>query len=208
GLTGDELAAPARRRPVSLEQIVHAALVDYPRYLDPEIGERATPERLASWIGLQRRMRGRFPETVYAAGFTRWKKPILRDFLGGSEVRYVERASEAPAGATLAVWGHKDVGPTEGREGVRVEDGFVRSVGLGAAHVRPLSWAMHRVSGAAPERPPLELETILRESTFDEALLARARALRARILETRVTKYNVGGGAVKRPEGARRVALV
>lgn len=55
GLTHDELPAPARRGPVPLENLVHAALVDYPRYLDPETGKRCEPERLIDWMGAQRR---------------------------------------------------------------------------------------------------------------------------------------------------------
>jgi len=55
GLTRDELPAPARRQPVPLENLVHAALVDYPRYLDPETGKRCEPERLIDWMGAQRR---------------------------------------------------------------------------------------------------------------------------------------------------------
>ena len=56
GLTHDELPAPARRRPVPLENLVHAALVDYPRYLDPETGRRCEIERLIEWMGAQRRL--------------------------------------------------------------------------------------------------------------------------------------------------------
>lgn len=57
GLSSDELPAPARRRPVPLENLVHAALADYPRYLDPETGRRCEPERLIDWMGAQRRKR-------------------------------------------------------------------------------------------------------------------------------------------------------
>lgn len=56
GLTRDELPRPARRRLVPLENLVHAALVDYPRYLDPETGRRCEVERLIEWMGAQRRM--------------------------------------------------------------------------------------------------------------------------------------------------------
>jgi capsular polysaccharide export protein len=57
GLSNDELPAPARRRPVPLENLVHAALVDYPRYLDPESGRRCEAERLIEWMAAQRRAR-------------------------------------------------------------------------------------------------------------------------------------------------------
>lgn len=55
GLTHDELPAPGRRKPVSLENLVHAALVDYPRYLDPQTGKRCEAERLVEWLGAHRR---------------------------------------------------------------------------------------------------------------------------------------------------------
>lgn len=38
GLTEDDLRAPARRTRATLEALVHAALVDYPRYIDPRTG--------------------------------------------------------------------------------------------------------------------------------------------------------------------------
>ena len=59
GLTQDEVPAPDRRRPVPLENLVHAALVEYPRYLDPVRGGRCEPERLIEWMGAHRRRVGR-----------------------------------------------------------------------------------------------------------------------------------------------------
>lgn len=57
GLTMDELPAPARRHRVQLENLAYAALVDYPRYLDPDTGRRCEAERLIEWMGGQRRTR-------------------------------------------------------------------------------------------------------------------------------------------------------
>lgn len=44
GLTLDDLPTPRRRTGASLEALVHAALVDYPRYIDPETGQETTVE--------------------------------------------------------------------------------------------------------------------------------------------------------------------
>jgi capsular polysaccharide export protein len=44
GLTTDDLAAPSRRGKTTLEALVHAALVDYARYVDPETGRPTTVE--------------------------------------------------------------------------------------------------------------------------------------------------------------------
>jgi capsular polysaccharide export protein len=215
GLTRDELAPPARRaaaQPRTLEDLVHAALIEYPRYLDPETGRRCEAERLVEWMGLQRRMRARFAPQVHALGFSRWKKPIVRAFLGGSQVHFVERLSQVPAGATLAVWGTRAV-PTAGQSHgparvLRLEDGFLRSVGLGADLVWPLSWVVDGGGLYYDAGAPSDLERLLATAEFDPTLLARAAALRERILALGLTKYNVGNGHWRRPEGRHRVILV
>jgi capsular polysaccharide export protein len=206
GLTQDELPRPDRRRPVPLENLVHAALVDYPRYVDPETGKRCDPERVIEWIGLQRKMRARFPKTLYAVGFSRWKKPIVRDYCQGSLVRFVSGIEQVPEDATLALWGqgHRD----EKRPVVRLEDAFLRSVGLGADLIRPLSWVMDSRGLYYDATTPSELEHLLQTTDFSADLVGRAQRLRERIVEQGVTKYNVGSSGWRRPEGAGRVILV
>ncbi len=206
GLTQDELPCPERRRPVKLENLIHAALIDYPRYIDPETGQRCEPERVIEWIGLQREMRARFPKTLYAVGFSRWKKPIVRDYCQGSLVRFVSEIEQVPEDGTLALWGQRH--REEKRPVVRLEDGFLRSVGLGADLIRPLSWVMDRRGMYYDATAPSELEHLLQTTEFSADLVARAQRLRERIVEQGLTKYNVGSSGWRRPEGAGRVILV
>lgn len=213
GLTGDELPAPERRQPVSLENLVHAALIDYPRYLDPETGRRCEVETVLAHLALQRRMRARFPAMLHALGFSRWKKPIVRDYFFGSTVKFHRQAQSIPAGATVAVWGRKDVyAPlpqgAKGGDVVRLEDGFLRSVGLGADLVRPLSWVMDQRGIYYDATAPSDLEDLLQNKVFDADDLARAERLRERIVTSGLTKYNVGAGNWQRPASAQRVILV
>jgi capsular polysaccharide export protein len=207
GLTNDALPAPSRRCPVPREALVHAALVDYARYVDPESGERCEVETLLAWLALQRRMRQRFAPKVHALAFSRWKKPLVRAYFGGSEVEFVRRPQQVPAGATLAVWGRRPA-PSQSGQVVRLEDGFLRSVGLGADLVRPLSWVMDGTGMYYDATQPSDLERLLRETTFDADLITRARQLRERIAAEGITKYNVGQGHWQRPPGAHRVVLV
>ena len=207
GLTRDDLPAPERRKAVLLENLVHAALVDYPRYLDPETGQRCEVERVVEHLALQRRMRGRFPETVHALDFSRWKKPIVRAFFQGSEVRFVRRPEDVPNEGTLAVWGRKDVAG-QGKKILCLEDGFLRSVGLGAELVRPLSWVMDGSGMYYDATGPSDLENLLQTATFDEVLIGRARRLREAICAHGISKYNVGGRRWERSAGGRRVVLV
>ncbi|RZT97602.1 capsular polysaccharide biosynthesis protein [Rivibacter subsaxonicus] len=206
GLTRDEQAAPARRAPAAPEQLVHAALLRYPRYLDPETGLRCEAERLVEWMALQRRQRERFAPAVHALGFSRWKKPIVRAYFGGSEVSFVRREAQVPEGATLAVWGRRPLAGSR-HEVVRLEDGFLRSVGLGADLVRPLSWVMDRSGIYYDASAPSELEDLLANARFDGPLLARARALRERIVGAGLSKYNVGTGDWQPPADGRPMVL-
>lgn len=207
GLTEDELPATERRRPVPLESLAHAALIEYPIYIDPETGNRSEPERLIEWMGLQRRMRERFPDTIYALEFYPWKKPILNEYFQGSKVKFAKRIEEVPDGATLVVWGRKDVGEKQVSL-VRLEDGFLRSVGLGADLVRPLSWVVDTQGIYYDATRTSGLETLLQTVRFDSAGLKRAAALRQRVVEHGITKYNVGAAAWRRPDSARKIVLV
>jgi len=206
GLTRDALSVPERRKPVQLESLVHSALVDYPRYIDPETGQRCEVERVLDHLALQRRMRERFPVEIYAPGFSRWKKPIVRAFLQGSDVKFVDRIDQAPNEAMLAVWGRREhaLRPSTIPEGkrsiVRLEDGFLRSVGLGADLVPPLSWVIDGRGIYYDATQPSDLEQILQHTEFDASLLLRARILRERLVATGLTKYNVGTIRWQRPQ--------
>jgi len=207
GLTGDELPAPERRRapqPVTLADLTHAALVEYPRYIDPETLQRCEAERLVEWMGLQRRQRERFPPRLQGVGFANWKQPYARAFFSGSTLAFVERGEPPIKDVPIAAWGRpSDVGAE-----LRVEDGFLRSVGLGADYVQPLSWVIDKRGMYYDASGPSDLENLLSTTHFDDPLLARAAALRKAIVADGITKYNVGSGRWQRPPGRREVVLV
>jgi len=208
GLSRDALPAPAWRQPVTLAQLVHAALVAYPRYRDPESGTACEVETVLEHLGLQRRMRARFAPQACAAGFSLWKRPLVRRFAQGTALHFVRSADAAPPGAQLLVWGRADPASAAGHEIVRLEDGFLRSVGLGADLVTPLSWVMDRSGLYYDAGCSSDLEELLQHAEFDAVLRARAAALRERIVAARLSKYNLGGSGWQRPPGRRQVILV
>lgn len=212
GLTEDDLPSPERRCPIALEQLVHAALVDYPGYVDPETGQRCEVERAIAHVGLQRRMRQALPARIGAYGFSRWKRPFIRAFLQGAEVRFLRRNGRGQGlenGAGMAVWGSTEPPPaTDGATILRIEDGFLRSSGLGADLVRPLSLVVDDIGIHYDATGPSRLEQILATQTPGPDDRARARRLRARICALDVTKYNLGSDSWFRPRTADRVLLV
>lgn len=202
GLTSDTLPAPARRRQCTLEQLVYASLIDYPRYVHPETGRGTEVEEIISYLAVQRRMRERFAHSIYAIGFSLYKRGALSHFFSGSQVHFIRHRKAAPVGGTIAVWGCSEPplgdssanSPGEAGGVVHLEDGFLRSVGLGADLIRPLSWVIDRRGIYYDARHPSDLEYLLQNHRFDTRLCTRASRLRARVVADGVTKYNVGKG--------------
>lgn len=73
----------------------------------------------------------------------------------------------------------------------RIEDGFVRSLGLGAHHNLPLSLVMDR-SGVLFFDPsaPSDLERLIDEAAYTAAELDEARTLIRKLTESKISKYN------------------
>lgn len=204
GLTTDALAPPARRQPVDLLQLVYAALVRYPRYLDPESGQCCEVERLIDWLALQRQQQQRLPAELYAVGFSWWKKYLLRQFIRGSRLHFVKEPAQVPAAARWLSWGSRY--PAAAGQ-IRVEDGFIRSVGLGVALQRPLSWVFDPVGIYYDSSVPSLLEQILSQTDFTAEQLQQALALQQMLLQSQITKYNLGSRSWQRPLG-KKVLLV
>src|SRR5699024_10604515 len=85
---------------------------------------------------------------------------------------------EAAAAAGLAV--------------INVEDGFLRSVGLGSALTPAASLVFDDLGIYYDPRQESRLEALAETGSFPPALLERAQALRETIVQRAVTKYNVG----------------
>ena len=216
GLTHDRCDAPARRRQgASLEALVHAALVGACRCIDPHRHQPCSVETLMGAIGLQRRLQGQQPRRCVAFGFTPWKQRSLRRFLAGSQLRFRAPWRRIPQGVdAVVVWGRRAkprlLAAAARRQlpVLQVEDGFLRSVGLGADLVDPVSWVVDHQGVYYDATRPSDLETRLATGQWTEAQRQRAAALRQRLVEEAITKYNLQAEPWRRPAGRDRVVLV
>jgi capsular polysaccharide export protein len=91
---------------------------------------------------------------------------------------------------------------------IRMEDGFLRSVGLGAELTRPLSWVVDARGLYYDATHESDLEYLLEADRLSPDLLARAKELRERVLAAGLTKYNLSGRRWQRPSDGREVILV
>lgn len=155
------------------------------------------------------RLKG-MPDQLYAWAFPRWKWRFVRRCFPGRRVSFVGPGSSLKQPAALLLWGAtpRPAGVPEAMPVVRMEDGFLRSVGLGAELTRPLSWVVDTRGMYYDTTLASDLEWILQNAVFSEPFLARASALRKALVTAGVTKYNVGQGTWTRPKGVTRVILV
>lgn len=212
GLTIDEQTLEGRRGHASLAQLIHAALVRYSVYMDPFTQQLCEIETIIEYVRMQRSMRCRFAlyGDLAATGFSRWKRPVLSAFLRGHPLTFFSDPSSVlvnQGAMTPVVWG-SDRGAGLQRSLIRVEDGFLRSSGLGADLITPLSWVFDDLGMYYDARTVSRLEYILSSQDFDDSLLERAMNLRARIVSEGVSKYNLAGSRWSRPANAARVVLV
>ncbi len=183
GLTEDDLTAPERRRPVPLENLVHGALIEYPRYTDPETGQPCQVETVLSHLARQRRMRSRFPREVNVAGLSREQQEVARSFFQGNPVRFVAGVRQVPAGAPIAVWGQEPVSQGQEVAGqvIRLDLGLFSAMGLDRNAAWPSSWVMDTRGLYYDATAPSDLEHLLETTRFGAGLLSRARRLSERI---------------------------
>ncbi|HEY3236867.1 MAG TPA: hypothetical protein VGJ84_19270 [Polyangiaceae bacterium] len=223
GLTDDRQTVERRGLRRTLDQLVAAVLLLYPRYVHPISGELCAAEEVIEHLALHRRLFAENRRRFFCFGFSLWKRPFVRRYLHapGGEVRFVatpDRISNIRGDerATAIVWASRKSAEITGWATDRgiplwnMEDGFLRSVGLGSDLTPPGSLVLDREGIYYDPRQPSELENMLERAEFSAQELERARKLRKRIIDSGVSKYN----AVKRraltlgAPPAQRIVLV
>lgn len=125
---------------------------------------------------------------------TRLRFPLIGPALGAASIKPAELAWSRADG--VVGWGEKPLARLGRRlaamRGIpywSLEDGFLRSVGLGKAGAPPVSMVADDLGIYFNAAQPSRLEELLQRGA-GKPDLARARTLRAMIVEHRLTKYN------------------
>lgn len=199
---------------------VHQALWARCRYSNPFTQAEMTLAEALALLSHWRTLIDSNRTLAAGFGFARWKQQTVAALLwDGSARRFFRKANIAvlahvPAAARLAIWKSR-VPPaflthlsSTAQSLVEVEDGFIRSAGLGANCVPPLSIVVDSQGIYFDPSQPSDLENLILKGDFSPALLQRAATLRAIITDQAISKYAVGGAALVRPGGGRQHILV
>ena len=208
GLTDDRTPLQRRQRNLTRAQLFAAAMILYPTWYDP-FHERLSSfeEAAATSTELARAWRDDYRGWV-ATDMRLWKRGPLQRVFGNPKKVIFSNASQPKLKVTAAdrrvmQWASKT---TKERDAVMVEDGFIRSRGLGADLVAPLSLVLDDVGIYYDATCPSRLESLINASGgLSDGARARAQALIARIVDAGLSKYNLTdqAGLTDLPKGRR-----
>lgn len=204
GLTNDEVTIARRQRSLSRAQLFAAAVLLYPVWYDPiedrlcefetaledlAATARAWREDRRGWIASEMRL---------------WKRHHLQKVFGQfATVTFEDDTNKArEANKPWMVWASKST--DEHKDALKAEDGFLRSRGLGAELVPPLSLVLDDLGiYYDPSNPSRLEELIAQRATLRPDQERRAQALIRSITREGLTKYNLRGDAPRLPDGER-----
>ena len=196
GLTADEFPVPRRQRVLTRPQLFAAAMILYPKWYDPYRDQLGTLEDAIETLAAQTRCWREDHAGWTASAMRMWKRKPLQGFFGQHKPVVFEDdpAKARQSGKPWMVWaGKAQVGHDDA---MRVEDGFLRSRGLGAELIPPLSLVCDDLGIYYDPSKPSRLEKwIEKRSKLRPDQQARARALIERLTEEGLSKYNLTGPA-------------
>ncbi|MDR6714698.1 capsule polysaccharide export protein KpsC/LpsZ [Pseudomonas hunanensis] len=147
---------------------------------------------------------------TYVIGFSTWKQYLRKYFPDRNlyfidkniskhefEALWKKKITSQPS-AEIFVWGFKapdfifNFAQKNGKKLVHIEDGFIRSIGLGAQKTPPMSLTMDTRTPYFDASKPSDLEILLNGYDFDAdtELMSRAKSALEQVLKHEVSKYN------------------
>ena len=205
GLTDDRTPLPRRKRSLTRTQLFAAAMIVAPLWYDPCRDQLCSFEAAIDQIEAETRAFRQDRHGHVATGMRLWKRARLQQVFGREKplifVSDPDRATEIARQKQrgLLIWAAK--APAILRA-IRVEDGFLRSRGLGAALIPPLSLVTDDLGIYYDPTRESRLELLIGSAPPPGGQI-RAQALIKALIDRRISKYNLLGALPDLPQGHR-----
>ncbi len=208
GITDDRSVCNRRKRNLTIEEIFAASYILYTEYNNPYSKRKSDIFDVITTIIKYRQRDKKLKTDGYFFGFSLWKHAFIKPFFKNlnninfinptSSKNYLDSAIEKGLNSKsrIYIWGKKNFNRIEDYayknniELYRVEDGFIRSVGLGSDLTQPYSLIIDRRGIYFDPNQESDLEYLLNYYNFTTDELSRARKLRLYLKEKKLSKYN------------------
>ncbi len=197
GLTIDHCLFKERERKFhsSLEQLVFSSLVKYQTYLDPRNKKICELEKIIEYLYEIRKINDFFPNNLNCLNLTPWKARQINRYLSGLiDIKIVPFKRHKQSMKNVLVWGKSNNPVNELIKTdtfISVEDGFIRSVGLGGDLFRPMSLLFDKKGIHYDYANPSDLEDLLQNRVVNEQELKRSKELIRELKINEISKYNL-----------------
>lgn len=204
GLTQDQIAPARRGRTLTKTQLFAAAMILAPLWYDPCRDRLCSFEEAVDQLEAEVRAFREDRAGHVAIGMRLWKRARLQAVFGQERPLIFRDRPGTLDGRGILVWAGKESAelPQGAAPVRRVEDGFLRSRGLGADLVPPLSLVTDDLGIYYDPHRESRLERLILAAPPPGGL-ARAARLRARLVALGLTKYNLPGALPDLPPGHR-----
>ena len=194
GLCDDRKPLARRSRPLSKHQIFAAAMILYPQWYDPYHDRLCSFEVALGTLAAETRCWREDHQGWVGTGMRVWKRGPLQQFFGQHKrMMFRDKITEKPA-RPLMVWAGKTTPQLDNMGASRVEDGFLRSRGLGANLIPPLSLVCDDLGIYYDPTRESRLERLIAASVnLSDHGRTRATKLIAGLTNAGLSKYNLGG---------------
>lgn len=216
GLSEDRFPITRRQRELTRAQLFAGALLLAPTWFNPYSGQVGAFEEALGWLEANVFTWRADRRGYVATGMRLWKRRSLQNafgryrrlrFVGAKRAVTLAQRMDRPllswAGKTTPALVHQ--AHAAGVKLYRVEDGFLRSRGLGAALIPALSLVTDLSGIYYDPSGPSDLETLIaRRAKLSDSEKRRASDVQQKILRARLNKYNLLAEAPPElPEGRR-----
>ena len=208
-----------KKTSATLETLFYSAYIDYSRYVDPATKKACDIDTAIEWLVTNRYWQARLEGDLTVYEFSRWKLPFVKAFTNLPRTTLFIKPKPRLKNLLhpdhfrvnyhqpLLVWGlakrqqvqNKLQRKLEKQPNLSIpsiycmEDGFIRSNGLGATLLAPLSVVIDKQGIYYNATQPSDLETQLRHcQALQPQQSIRVKKLQDKLLNQRVSKYNVG----------------
>jgi capsular polysaccharide export protein len=211
GLTEDEIFFPRRGRRLTRAQLFAAAMILYPIWYDPYRDCLCPLETAITTLTAQSRAWREDRQGWVASGMRLWKRGHLQKFFEAPQkLRFAATPAQAKQLAHTDGRRHMAWANTAPANVAHVEDGFLRSKGLGADLIPPLSLVVdHKGIYYDPTRPSdLESHISRRALRLSPSETQRAERLIDQLNQHNLSKYNLSGEIPTLPTGPGRPPVI